>query len=135
MVIFFENYFLDVKIGKLGNVKTTNRRQIDMDKTTLNDLKRLCDDYYTINEDVLTEDDVAHIHNLKTAIDKALTETELSTGDFAFWLNQQEDERLKSWAVIVLDWDPATKSLKEWLIYLSKTLDEHISNLHKEGNW
>lgn len=106
-----------------------------MDKTTLNDLKRLCDDYYTINEDVLTEDDVAHIHNLKTAIDKALTEAELSTGDFAFWLNQQEDERLKSWAVIVLDWDPATKSLEEWLIYLSKTLDEHITNLREEGNW
>lgn len=106
-----------------------------MDKTTLNDLKRLCDDYYTINEDVLTEDDVAHIHNLKTAIDKALTETELSTGDFAFWLNQQEDERLKSWAVIVLDWPRETRGLKEWLIYLSKTLDEHISNLHKEGNW
>lgn len=106
-----------------------------MDKTTLNDLKRLCDDYYTINEDVLTEDDVAHIHNLKTAIDKALAETELSTGDFAFWLNQQEDERLKSWAVIVLDWDPATKSLEEWLIYLSKTLDEHITNLREEGNW
>lgn len=106
-----------------------------MNKAMLNDLKRLCDDYYTINEDVLTEEDVARIHNLKTAIDEDLAKTELSTGDFAFWLNQHEDERLKSWAVIVLDWDPATKSLEEWLIYLSKTLDEHISNLHKEGNW
>lgn len=105
-----------------------------MDKTTLNDLKRLCDDYYTINEDVLTEDDVAHIHNLKTAIDKALIETELSTGDFAFWLNQREDIR-RVWAISALDWEPATKSLQEWLIYLSKTLDEHISNLREEGNW
>lgn len=105
-----------------------------MDKTTLNDLKRLCDDYYTINEDVLTEDDVAHIHNLKTAINKALTETELSTGDFAFWLNQQEDIR-RVWAISALDWEPATKSLEEWLIYLSKTLDEHITNLREEGNW
>lgn len=105
-----------------------------MDKTTLNDLKRLCDDYYTINEDVLTEDDVAHIHNLKTAIDKALTETELSTGDFAFWLNQREDIR-RVWAINALDWEPATKSLEEWLIYLSKTLDEHITNLREEGNW
>lgn len=106
-----------------------------MDKTTLIDLKQLCDDYYTINEDVLTEDDVCHIQNLKKAIDEDLAKTSLSTGDFAFWLNQHEDERLKSWAVIVLDWDPATKSLEEWLIYLSKTLDEHISNLHREGNW
>lgn len=105
-----------------------------MDKTTLNDLKRLCDDYYTINEDVLTEDDVAHIHNLKTAIDKALTETELSTGDFAFWLNQREDIR-RVWAISALDWEPATKSLQEWLIYLSKMLDEHITNLREEGNW
>lgn len=105
-----------------------------MDKTTLNDLKRLCDDYYTINEDVLTEDDVAHIHNLKAAIDKALTETELSTGDFAFWLNQREDIR-RVWAISALDWEPATKSLQEWLIYLSKTLDEHITNLREEGNW
>lgn len=105
-----------------------------MDKTTLNDLKRLCDDYYTINEDVLTEDDVAHIHNLKTAIDKALIETELSTGDFAFWLNQREDIR-RVWAISALDWEPATKSLEEWLIYLSKTLDEHITNLREEGNW
>lgn len=105
-----------------------------MDKTTLNDLKQLCDDYYTINEDVLTEDDVAHIHNLKTAIDKALTETELSTGDFAFWLNQREDIR-RVWAISALDWEPATKSLQEWLIYLSKTLDEHITNLREEGNW
>lgn len=105
-----------------------------MDKTTLLDLKRLCDDYYTINEDVLTEDDVAHIHNLKTAIDKALTETELSTGDFAFWLNQREDIR-RVWAISALDWEPATKSLQEWLIYLSKTLDEHITNLREEGNW
>lgn len=79
-----------------------------MDKTTLLDLKRLCDDYYTINEDVLTEDDVAHIHNLKTAIDKALTETELSTGDFAFWLNQREDIR-RVWAISALDWEPATQ--------------------------
>lgn len=106
-----------------------------MNKAILLDLKRLCDDYYTINEDVLTEDDVCRIDNLKAAINEELAETELSTGDFAFWLNQHEDERLKSWAVIVLDWDPATKSLQEWLIYLSKTLDEHISNLHKEGNW
>lgn len=105
-----------------------------MDKTTLNDLKRLCDDYYTINKDVLAEDDVAHIDNLKTAIDKALTETELSTGDFAFWLNQREDIR-RVWAISALDWEPATKSLQEWLIYLSKTLDEHITNLREEGNW
>ena len=106
-----------------------------MNKAILLDLKRLCDDYYTINEDVLTEDDVCRIDNLKAAINEELAETELSTGDFAFWLNQQEDERLKSWAVIVLDWDPATKSLQEWLIYLSKTLDEHITNLREEGNW
>ena len=106
-----------------------------MNKAILLDLKRLCDDYYTINEDVLTEDDVCRIDNLKAAINEELAETELSTGDFAFWLNQQEDERLKSWAVIVLDWDPATKSLEEWLIYLSKTLDEHITNLREEGNW
>lgn len=105
-----------------------------MDKTTLLDLKRLCDDYYTINEDVLTDNDVAHIHNLKAAIDKALTETELSTGDFAFWLNQREDIR-RVWAISALDWEPATKSLQEWLIYLSKTLDEHITNLREEGNW
>lgn len=105
-----------------------------MDKTTLNDLKRLCDDYYTINEDVLTEDDVAHIHNLKAAIDEELAETELSTGDFAFWLNQREDIR-RVWAISALDWEPATKSLEEWLIYLSKTLDEHITNLREEGNW
>lgn len=105
-----------------------------MDKTTLNDLKRLCDDYYTINEDVLTEDDVAHIHNLKTAIDEDLAKTELSTGDFAFWLNQREDIR-RVWAISALDWEPATKSLQEWLIYLSKTLDEHITNLREEGNW
>lgn len=103
-----------------------------MDRTTLIDLKQLVDDYYTINEDVLTEDDVSHIQNLKKAIDEDLAKTNLSTGDFAFWLNQHEDEHLKGWAVIVLDWDPATKSLEEWLIYLSKTLDEHIDNLNKE---
>ena len=106
-----------------------------MDRTTLNDLKQLVNDYYTINEDVLTEDDAAHIQNLKKAIDEDLAKTNLSTGDFAFWLNQHEDEHLKSWAVIVLDWPRETRGLEEWLIYLSKTLDEHISNLHKEGNW
>ena len=103
-----------------------------MDRTTLIDLKRLCDDYYTINEDVLTEDDVSHIQNLKKAIDEDLAKTNLSTGDFAFWLNQHEDEHLKSWAVIVLDWPRETRGLEEWLIYLSKTLDEHIDNLNKE---
>lgn len=103
-----------------------------MDRTTLIDLKQLVDDYYTINEDMLTEDDVSHIQNLKKAIDEDLAKTNLSTGDFAFWLNQHEDIHLKSWAVIVLDWNPATKPLEEWLIYLSKTLDEHIDNLNKE---
>lgn len=103
-----------------------------MDKTTLIDLKLLCDDYYTINEDVLTEDDVAYIQKLKKAIDEDLAKTNLSTGDFAFWLNQQEDEHLKNWAVIVLDWPREIRDLEEWLIYLSKTLDEHIDNLNKE---
>lgn len=103
-----------------------------MNKEQLKDLLQLVDDYYTVNEDVLTQEDVERINNLKKAIDEDLAKTELSTGDFAFWLNQHEDEHLKSWAVIVLDWDPATKSLEEWLIYLSKTLDEHIDNLNKE---
>lgn len=103
-----------------------------MDRTTLIDLKQLVDDYYTINEDMLTEDDVCHIQNLKKAIDEDLAKTNLSTGDFAFWLNQHEDEHLKSWAVIVLDWPRETRGLEEWLIYLSKTLDEHIDNLNKE---
>ena len=103
-----------------------------MDRTTLIDLKQLVDDYYTINEDVLTEDDVCHIQNLKKAIDEDLAKTNLSTGDFAFWLNQHEDEHLKSWAVIVLDWPQETRGLEEWLIFLSKTLDEHIDNLNKE---
>lgn len=103
-----------------------------MNKGQLNELLQLTDDYYTINEDVLTQEDVEHINNLKSAIKLELGEQEMTTGDFAFWLNQHEDEHLKGWAVIVLDWDPATKSLKEWLIYLSKTLDEHIDNLNKE---
>ena len=103
-----------------------------MDRTTLIDLKQLVDDYYTINKDMLTEDDVCHIQNLKKAIDEDLAKTNLSTGDFAFWLNQHEDEHLKSWAVIVLDWPRETRGLEEWLIYLSKTLDEHIDNLNKE---
>ena len=103
-----------------------------MDRTTLIDLKQLVDDYYTINEDVLTEDDVCHIQNLKKAIDEDLAKTNLSTGDFAFWLNQHEDEHLKSWAVIVLDWPQETRGLEEWLFFLSKTLDEHIDNLNKE---
>lgn len=103
-----------------------------MNKAMLNDLKRLCDDYYTINEDVLTEDDVARIHNLKAAIDEDLAKTSLSTGDFAFWLNQREDIR-RVWAINALDWPQETKSLQEWLIYLSKTLDEHIITLREEG--
>ena len=103
-----------------------------MDRTTLIDLKQLVDDYYTINEDMLTEDGVCHIQNLKRAIDEDLAKTNLSTGDFAFWLNQHEDEHLKSWAVIVLDWPRETRDLEEWLIYLSKTLDEHIDNFNKE---
>lgn len=103
-----------------------------MDRTTLIDLKQLIDDYYTINEDMLTEDGVCHIQNLKKAIDEDLAKTNLSTGDFAFWLNQHEDEHLKSWAVIVLDWPRETRGLEEWLIYLSKMLDEHIDNLNKE---
>lgn len=103
-----------------------------MDRTTLIDLKQLVDDYYTINEDMLTEDGICRIQNLKKAIDEDLAKTNLSTGDFAFWLNQHEDERLKSWVVIVLDWPRETRDLEEWLIYLSKTLDEHIDNLNKE---
>lgn len=104
-----------------------------MNKAILIDLKRLCDDYYTINEDVLTEDDVCRIDNLKAAIDEELAETELTTGDFAFWLNQREDIR-RVWAISVLDWPQETKSLQEWLIYLSKTLDEHIITLREEDN-
>ena len=103
-----------------------------MNKEQLKDLLQLADDYYTINEDVLTQEDIDRINNLKGVIKNELGEQEMPTGDFAFWLNQHEDEHLKGWAVIVLDWDPATKPLKEWLIYLSKMLDEHIDNLNKE---
>ena len=103
-----------------------------MKKVQLNELLQLTDDYYTINEDVLTQEDVERINNLKSAIKSELDEQEMTTGDFAFWLNQHEDEHLKGWAVIVLDWEPMTHTLREWLIYLSKTLDEHIDNLNKE---
>lgn len=77
-----------------------------MNKEQLKDLLQLADDYYTINEDVLTQEDVDRINNLKSAIKSELGEQEMTTGDFAFWLNQHEDEHLKGWAVIVLDWDP-----------------------------
>lgn len=80
-----------------------------MNKEQLNALLQLADDYYTINEDVLTQEDVDRINNLKSAIQSELDEQEMTTGDFAFWLNQHEDEHLKNWAIIVLDWDPATK--------------------------
>ena len=103
-----------------------------MNKEQLKDLLQLADDYYTINEDVLTQEDVDRINNLKSAIKSELDEQEMTTGDFAFWLNQHEDEHLKSWAVVVLDWPRETRGLEEWLIYLSKTLDEHIDNLNKE---
>lgn len=105
-----------------------------MNKEQLNELLQLADDYYTINEDVLTQEDVDRINNLKSAIKSELGEQEMTTGDFAFWLNQHEDIR-RVWAISALDWEPATKSLEEWLIYLSKTLDEHIANLREEGNW
>lgn len=103
-----------------------------MNKEQLKDLLQLVDDYYTINEDMLTQEDVDRINNLKSAIKSELSEQEMTTGDFAFWLNQHEDEHLKSWAIIVLDWESMTHTLREWLIYLSKTLDEHIDNLNKE---
>lgn len=68
-----------------------------MNKEQLKDLLQLADDYYTINEDVLTQEDVDRINNLKSAIKSELCEQEMTTGDFAFWLNQHEDEHLKGW--------------------------------------
>lgn len=105
-----------------------------MNKEQLSELLKLVEDYRLINKDVLGQKDIERINNMKSAIKSDLDEQEMTTGEFAFYLNNSDEVvALKDYAVIVLDWEPMTHTLREWLIYLSITLDVHIAELNKES--
>lgn len=56
---------------------------------------------------------------------------EMTTQDFAYYLRHHTNAQLRGYGEIVLDWEPDTKSLTDWLIYLLCTLDDHITQLTK----
>lgn len=82
-----------------------------MEKQTLNELHQLCDDFYTINEDNLTDEEATRLFEIKEELKTEMTRCKYTSNEFIAWANQQVKNQTQ-----------VTKSLHEWLVYLCKTL-------------
>ena len=82
-----------------------------MNKQTLNELHQLCDDFYTLTEDNLTDEEASRLFEIKNELKVELTRCEYTNNEFITWASQQ-----------VKDQTCVTKTLREWLFYLCRNL-------------
>lgn len=82
-----------------------------MEKQTLNELHQLCDDFYTLNEDNLTDEEATRLFEIKKELEAEMTNCEYTSNEFITWASQQ-----------VKDQTRVTKTLREWLFYLCRNL-------------
>lgn len=82
-----------------------------MEKQTLNELHQLCDDFYTLNEDNLTDEEATRLFEIKKELKAEMTRCKYTSNEFITWVNQQ-----------VKNQNLVTKSLHEWLVYLCRNL-------------
>lgn len=82
-----------------------------MNKQTLNELHQICDDFYTLNEDNLTDEEASRLFEIKKELEVELTSCEYTGDEFITWARQQ-----------VKNQTGETKTLREWLFYLCRNL-------------
>lgn len=80
-----------------------------MEKQTINELHQLCDDFYTLNEDNLTDEEANRLFEIKKELKAELARCKYTSNEFITWVGQQ-----------VMNQNFATKSLNEWLVYLCR---------------
>lgn len=82
-----------------------------MNKQTLNELHQLCDDFYTLNEDNLTDEEASRLFEIKKELELEveLTSCEYTSNEFITWVRQQ-----------VKNQTCVARSLRGWLFCLCR---------------
>lgn len=80
-----------------------------MNKQTLNELHQLCDDFYTLNEDNLTDEEASRLFEIKEELELEMTRREYTSYEFITWARQQ-----------LKDQTCVARSLRDWVFYLCR---------------